>query len=232
MAWFRPLVAVRKGTTAALRQWRSECASTSASSPAAKETPVEHSAGAAMADLYGVLTRRGKHWYIRYQGEPEFVIDDLIGMRYIAILLERPNRKFSSFELQCMRDGVATGISPPRDDEHLDPDAFLCYFRELEDLHQDLECARQMNNQAEVSRLNTAIMSIQAELRRGSSFNGRLRSHGPNEQARKNVQKAISRALKLIATCSPSLHSHLRCIDMGAEVIYEPEILVVWEVSY
>lgn len=232
MSWFRSLVAVKHGTTAAFRQWRSSCASQPVESPSAKETPGDSSLGAPKAEPHWVIVKRGRHWHIKYLDEPEFVIEDLIGMRYLAILLERPNHKFSSFELQCMRDGVASEVPPSVDNEYLDPDALRDYRRELEILRANAERASQIHDQAEVNRLGAEIKSIQAELRRGTSLNGRIRSHGPHEQARKNVQKAISRALDEIASCSPALRSHLNCIYTGADVVYQPECSVIWEISY
>lgn len=219
-------------TTDAVRQWRYCLSSTSCATSTTNVIPIRDACGTVNAEPHGVFVRRGKLWSVRYLDEPEFVIHDRVGTKYLAILLERPNHAFSSFELQCMRDGGSVGAPPPQDQEHFDRDAFRDYKRELEELRQNLDRAMRLKDQADVNRLRTEIMSIEAELRRGTSLSGRLRMHGRNEQARKNVQRAISRALDEIAICSPALRSHLRCINTGADVVYKPEDTVVWEVSY
>ena len=232
MSWFRSLVAVKHGTTEAFRQWRLSCASQSVESPSTNEILGDSSLGAPKAEPYGVIVKRGRHWFVKYLDEREFPVDDLIGMRYLAILLERPNHAFSSFELQYLCGGGAIGIPSPQDQQHFDQDACREYFRELDDLRRKLDRAMRIHDHAELNRLGTEIKSIQAELVRGTSFNRRLRLNGPNEQARKNVQKAISRAFVEIASCSPALRSHLNCIYTGADVVYKPECSVIWEISY
>jgi hypothetical protein len=168
-----------------------------------------------------VFRREGEVWTIAYGGQTSRV-RDLKGLRYLALLLARPEREVHVLELVAASTGLAadarTGLrqndlarSAPADlDPVLDDQAKQEYRGRLAELDEELEQAHAWGDTERAARLQGELDVLTEELRRAVGLRGHDRTFAsPEERARISVTKAIRTAIRLIDNQSPALAAHL-----------------------
>src|SRR5262249_18513346 len=96
-------------------------------------------------------------------------------------------------------------------DEPLDAQARQAYKRRVAELRDELDDARELQNQERVARLEEGIALISGQLSDSLGIGGRRRRAGSTaEQARINVTKNIARAIRQLEEVNKSLGLTLR----------------------
>ncbi|GAB3894960.1 hypothetical protein GCM10029964_074160 [Kibdelosporangium lantanae] len=166
----------------------------------------------AEALLPAVLRRTPTGWSIHI-GQSGFGLPDLVGFRYLSVLLARPSVDVPVLDL------VGAGVVDGRQ-EVLDSVAVESYRRRLHDLDVAIESA----SPSAVERLRSEKAALVAELTKAVGLGGRIRGFPDSpERARTAVRKAIKRALDVIADEDPALGEELRsAVTTGLVCRYTP----------
>lgn len=132
-----------------------------------------------------------QRWRLSLDGR-EAVVDDCVGMRYLAVLIANPGTEIRATELAGRPAETFTEQSV------LDDRAIAEYRRRIQQLESEMADAG-----GDDRRLDAAQREYDAlvdEVMRSSGLGGRTRSFaGADERARTSVQKAIKRALARIS---------------------------------
>jgi hypothetical protein len=187
--------------------------------------------GAAVpARLVNAFRRRGKVWDVWFEGDQTFV-QDLVGVRYIAILLREKGRDCAAVELRAEAAGVA-GHEPLDGQRRREPEELRRFKTEIEDRQHRLAEAQEFGDGATAERLQSEIDVLAAELKAPAGLGGRPRLVlDEGDSARTSVKQAITRAIeKQIADPLPAFARHLEvALETGEMLTYRPVPDVVWE---
>jgi tetratricopeptide (TPR) repeat protein len=181
-------------------------------------------AGAVRADggagtRSGVFRRQGRGWLVELDGR-RAVVGDLVGMAYLAELLESPGRSIPALTLA----GGGPPVVEPGRHEMLDDQARAAYAARLRELSEDLAEAEAHADLGRAERLRVARDELVDELERATGLGGRSRSFVDEaERARTAVRKAIKRAIDEIDAGQPAIGRMLRsAVTTGATCVYDP----------
>ncbi len=172
------------------------------------------------------LTLEGEYWTIAHDGATVRLKDSL-GLRYLARLLEAPDREIHVLDLV----GAAAGGAPEGQavdagdsGELLDDDARESYRRRLEDLRDSLAEAESFGDAARAARAREEIDFLATELGRAVGLGGRSRRAGTAaERARSAVQRRLKNAIQRIAESAPALGAFLtRNVKTGNYCSFRP----------
>jgi hypothetical protein len=202
-------------------------------------------------ELVNEFHRRGSIWDISFAGE-KTVVRHSIGMKYIALLLSKPDHDIYALDLdraarydgtagsragqeitdaplsdRGMISSAATGLGPLLDDQ-----AKKEYRAHLQQLGEEYKDATYRGDLVEADRVERQREMIINELKAATGFGGRNRTPGsPEERARSNVQKAIKRAISGIGEVHSELARHLGAsIRTGNYCEYRPPSHEKWSV--
>jgi len=166
-----------------------------------------------------VVRSEAGRWRIAFAGRV-IVVDDLVGVRYLARLTEHPDRSFEALEL------VGAGVVGQSQQDVLDDSARSAYTRRARQLLRELDDARSDDDLNRVERLENEVDALLDELGQGTGLGGRARAFtGPAERARTAVRKAIKRAIDTIETADADLARELRAtVSTGYSCRYEPRL--------
>jgi hypothetical protein len=143
------------------------------------------------------------------------------GMRYLALLIDRPNTEVHVLELAGAID------HPDRGDagEIVDTAALRAYRARIEALREELETAQALGDIERAEHAREEMESIAAELTRTTQKGGRARrSASVVDRARSAVQRRIKDALDRITEQDPELGARLKIsINTGNYCIYRPD---------
>jgi tetratricopeptide (TPR) repeat protein len=164
-----------------------------------------------------VMRADGRRW-IMTAGDRRVVVPDLVGLRYLATLLDRPGQDVSALEL-C----GAAGVDPGRH-EVLDGAAIAAYRRRARDLAADIAAAEADADLARAERLRVERDVLVEEVSSAVGLGGRSRAFvSAGERARTAVRKAIKRAIDTIAGLDQDLGERLRAeVETGTTCRYSP----------
>ena len=152
-----------------------------------------------------LFRRDDAYWTLAFEGR-RCRLKDAKGLRYLAILLQEPNRGFHVSEL--VRDEVPAAS-----------DAVGGYRARLRDLSDELEEAERFNDSGRAARVQAEIDALTAELSRLV----RVGQEG-HELLRLRVTKAIKAAARKVSAGHPALGHHLRTsIRTGSVCTYAPD---------
>jgi tetratricopeptide (TPR) repeat protein len=175
----------------------------------------------------GVFRRQGRSWIVELDGH-RAVVGDLVGMCYLAELLESPGRSIPALTLASGEAAV------PEAGWHelLDDRARAAYTARLRELTGELAEADANADLGQAERLRAARDMLVDELERATGLGGRPRSFaGDAERARTAVRKAIKRAIDEIDAGHPAIGRVLRsAVTTGTTCVYEPgsHAPIVW----
>jgi predicted ATPase len=179
------------------------------------------------------LWREGDHWALRYRGR-ETRLKHAKGLGYLALLLDHPGAEIHVLEIVAAAEGApaSTGRPPePMADDAtgagaaLDARAKAAYRARVEELHEEIEQARDWADHERVARAREEMDFIARELARAVGLGGRDRPTASQaERARQNVGRALHKATRQIAAALPELGAHLeRAIHTGGFCSYRPD---------
>ncbi len=155
-----------------------------------------------------IVMRADGHRWILTAGDRRVVVPDLVGLRYLATLLDRPGQDVSALEL-CGAAGVDAGRH-----EVLDEAAIAAYRRRARDLDADIAAAEADADLARAERLRDERDVLVEEVSSAVGLGGRPRAFASaGERARTAVRKAIKRAIDTITGLDQDLG-----VRLGAEV--------------
>jgi tetratricopeptide (TPR) repeat protein len=164
-------------------------------------------------------TRYGRRWRVELGGRSA-IVDDAVGIRYLATLIANPGVEVPALDL-AEPSGEKTGPAPQR---MLDDEALRQYRERLTELRSDIEEAEAGNDFERAARLRAEIDWLAGEIGAATGLGGRARRFADNpERARVAVGKAIRRALDRIAEADPVLGGQLRvAVQTGMRCCYRP----------
>ena len=191
----------------------------------------------------------GEYWTLVFQGT-ECRLKHNRGLQYLAHLLSNPHQEVHAIALVSGGNVVQDDSSNPQATDLLatgtritdlgdagdilDPQAKVAYKRRLQELHKELEEAREFNDLGRIEKLTAESEFLTRELTRAVGFGGRQRRAGSaTERARANVTMAIKATLSKIIHHHPQLGKHLTCtIKTGTFCSYSPDprVPVEWTI--
>jgi hypothetical protein len=188
------------------------------------------------------MTRRGRIWQLRFEGEPA-VIRDTAGLQYIAILLQSPRKELAAIELVALRRGDSLSAQADLQDlratsdsdfgESIDDETRNQAHRRLRELQDEVREARELGQDQLEESLLGEMEKIEIYLRSATRLGGRSRRSGSTkERARGSVTSAIKGAIVAINDELPSLAVHLEAaLQTGSFCSYQPEEEPPWQIS-
>lgn len=207
-------------------------------------------------DVQNLFREAGDVWSIRYGGGEIFSVKDSLGMKYIARLMERPNKDVGVQELvtvvrkttgeMAARTPEMLGIEPadPTDQdfpgdaqigeqaagEVIDKETMESTKKRLADIGTELEQAKKNHDEAAIDRLAKEREDILDYFRQADGLANRPRQFTDEiEKMRGSVSKAIDRAIRAICAYNESLAAHLELsIQTGRSCSYRPERKIDW----
>ncbi len=169
------------------------------------------------ADANPIAIRRMAGRWLVLSRTRRVLVDDLIGMHYLARLLASPRVPISAVDL-ANRDDARTNQTV------LDERARAAYTARARDLAAELSEARENVDLARAERLGLELDALTTELDHAAGLGGRVRHFpGPAERARTAVRKAIKRAIDAVHAAAPDLATQLdTAISTGYHCCYDP----------
>jgi hypothetical protein len=166
-----------------------------------------------------VFRSEAGRWRIGYAGR-DILVEDLLGVRYLARLTARPEQSISALDL------VGAGTVEGSRQELVDATARSAYRRRARELLAELDDARSDGDPDRIEQLESEAGALLSELEQGTGRGGRSRTFsGPAERARTAVRKAIKRAIDTIETADADLARELRAtVSTGYSCRYEPRL--------
>lgn len=187
----------------------------------------------ARSDANNVFRLEGDTWALTFAGRT-VRIRDRKGVRYIARLLEEPQREIPALDL-CGAEGAAGGEAPGDSGPLLDAKAKAAYRRRLDEIDADIREAEEHGDRGRESRAKEERDLLARELSRAFGLGGRERpsAGSASERARVSVTRAIRQVLLRIAEHHPALGAHLdHTIATGTYCAYapDPKDPIAWKV--
>jgi tetratricopeptide (TPR) repeat protein len=187
----------------------------------------------------GLKTRMGlfeectNGWHIDIDGRST-TVDHLAGLRYIAILLSRPDTDIPAAELAAAVDGCPV-VEPDSAVPMIDEQARGSYEQRIRELDHDLDTADAIGDVELGRRAAQERQFLIDHLRKATALRGRLRnlSGDTNERCRMRVSKAIHRSIRRVSEADQVLgHTLATRIQAGYECRYvsDPGDPIVWTV--
>jgi hypothetical protein len=172
----------------------------------------------------GVFRLDGDTRTVAFAGR-SVLLQDLKGMRYLALLLAEPDREFHVLDLLAREAGVP--VPKPGGDlgPVIDEQARAAYRRRLAEIDEDLEEAAALGDHERAAHARADRDYLVRELTGAFGLGGRIRSAGsPSERARASVTRALRYAVARIAEHHPPLADHLaRTLRTGTYCSYRPD---------
>jgi hypothetical protein len=208
-------------------------------------------------DMRIILQDHGDYWRIAY-GSKEARLKDMKGVKYLAYLLQNPNKEIKAYALAAQfaiagqRDylkPINKSIKDTNDDyehaeledkpmqgvdEDLDEKAKKELREHLQKLSIERNNAEANHDPATIQRINSEAKQIEDRLKSGLGLFDRSRKFAtPDERARKAVTNAINAAIKKICHYLPDLTSELKNIKTGDTCSYraDPSNSPAWEIT-
>lgn len=161
------------------------------------------------------VRRHEGQWQLTYH-ERRVLVDDLVGMQYLATLIGHPHQAIPALELVGGGDSANQAI--------VDDQAREAYARRARELAEVLAEAREVGDLGLVERIEAELDRLTEEVERTTGLGGRARNFtGPAERARTAVRKAIKRAIDSIDAVEPAVGELLRAtVSTGYQCTYAP----------
>ena len=192
-----------------------------------------------------LFKQHGDSWLITYQGK-RFALRDAKGLHYIAWLLAHPGQEFHVLKLITLTEKQPANPTA-KEHEHSGTENFglhgmnveqrtenpvldLKYkselARQLKELNDSLDYAKEIRDPSMASRLQEEIDIIRQTLVSNIGLGGRERRDPtrPSERARRAVYSNYARSLRAIGEKHPDLWKHFyNSIKTGEFLSYTPE---------
>jgi tetratricopeptide (TPR) repeat protein len=187
---------------------------------------------AAIANAISVYRREGEFWTIEHDGRI-LRMRDSRGLRYLAQLLQHPNREFLVVDL-AVDVSPAESAAPSKEfvnganccgaEAVADRRAVAQYRSRLEELRADLCEAEANNDLGRIDQLRGEMEALEEQLTGAVGLGGRQRTVSSDlERARSAVTKRIRDTVRRIQEEYPELGHHLaRTVQTGYVCTYSP----------
>lgn len=208
----------------------------------------EQAVGASESE--NVFRKKGEYWTLQYDGY-SINLRDAKGLRYIAYLLSHPEKQFYTALLIAEAGGLAVPPPGPQGEDITEdgliqegltitaqgaaesvvsPKALTQYKRRLEELKEEKESAKDLNDVELIERIETEYDFIVEEIKSAVGLGARPRKVNPEaERTRKSVGENIRNVLKRIRELHPPLEQHLsNSLYLGLFCMYVPEKPTTW----
>ena len=164
-------------------------------------------------------TRWGRGWRIEMAGR-SVVVEDMVGMHYLATLVANPGTDIAAVEL--VRIDRSGSTLPETAQPVLDGEALRQYRTRMRELAEEIEEAEHIGDAERVATLQSEVDWILHEVQATTGLGGRSRTFADDaERARIAVGKAIRRALARISDADEVLGAELRAgIETGVRCCY------------
>jgi hypothetical protein len=184
-------------------------------------------AGGAASAGY-VFCKVGRHWKIVYAGATPFLLEDILGARYLDLLLHHPNQPIKAFDLEvAVTPEKGEARAPNSAQPRLDARARSACRQALTEAEAERKEAEQAHDDERATELDVKIQKLEAILKGGA------RADDTGERARDNVRKAVAVVLqKLEAGGEPerAFAAHIReSVKLGYECLYSQSAGRIWE---
>lgn len=171
------------------------------------------------------------------------VLRDLVGMRHLALLLERPGVEVHALDLvQAVEGAGPTAVAVDADlpvaapgaglGPVLDEQARVAYRRRLREVEEDIDEAERCNDHERASLARADRDFLVRELTRAFGLGGRPRPVSSQaERARTSVTRSVRYSLDRITEVHPVLGRHLSTsVRTGTYLCYAPDDDHDWQV--
>ncbi len=176
------------------------------------------------------LRREGHYWRVWFENAYT-LLKDSMGLRYLARLLQAPERYWACEELMAAEAGPQYPAPHISVSEATDMRALRRYRQRLEQLEDELAEAERLGEADTLLELKEEHQHLERYLRSVTGLRGaprRFRDEG--ERARQAVSVALKRALKELEQHHPPLQHHLqRSLKLGRSCVYRPSPPVSWD---
>lgn len=180
---------------------------------------------------YAIVKLKTK-WRITFEGN-ETQLKDLLGIRYLAHLIEAKGRSIPCYQLHALAKGQPVYEPMPGiiKDEH---SALAKLRTRILEIDAEMEEAKSLSDHALQIRLEDEKQAILEELRTSQGLKGQIRREKSKaETIRVSVYNRIQTTLLHLDDELPALADHLRSsIQGGSEPCYSPAPDIHWEVRF
>jgi tetratricopeptide (TPR) repeat protein len=181
-----------------------------------------------------IFHKQGEYWAISFGGA-ESNLKEAKGLHYIARLLHCPGEQVSAIDLAVLGSGL--NLDPRRTvdlgdaGEVLDAKARADYKRRLDELREEIERLRRMNDIGATEKTEAEYEALSQQLVAAAGLGGHTRRTASHrERARVAVTKSIKTAIESIRACNPLLGRHLsNSIRTGHFCCYAPSETARWQ---
>ena len=176
-------------------------------------------------------TRDG--WLVAF-GDAEARVPESRGMRYLALLLERPDEELHVLDLVAWGGGDEGARERVRGQGAVvDERARREYRARVQALRAELDRAERENDAALGARARAELDAIERTLAEAFGLGGRARRLGdPVERARKAVYNRLKDVVGAVEEALPPLGRHLaRSVRTGTYCAYRPDRPIAWRIE-
>ncbi|MFD8496677.1 hypothetical protein [Amycolatopsis sp. NPDC059657] len=163
--------------------------------------------------------RSGRYWRIE-MGTRSAIVDDSVGIRYLATLIGNPGVEIEALDLAGTPGKTDRTVAQPVVDE-----VALRHYRDrLAELHAEIDDAESAHDLERAAKARVEADWLADELRTSTGLAGRTRRFaGDPERARIAVGKAIRRAMDRVSEADAALGASLReSVQTGMRCCYRP----------
>jgi tetratricopeptide (TPR) repeat protein len=183
--------------------------------------------------LAGTLERDDGIWRVGI-GDRWVTVKHVVGMRYVAELVARPDTEIAASDLSIAINGAGVVGDAPSDEPTLDDRAREEYRRRLRQLDHELDVADRRGDADRGRRAAEERDLILDALRRETGLGGRpRRMTDESERCRMRVSKAVHRALEHVCSADVvlgrALESRIRT-GYVCQYVSDPGQPIVWKV--
>lgn len=160
------------------------------------------------------MTRRGQYWDVKLNGK-ETGVDDTLGVRQLAHLIQNPGESVDAYELHGLSSRAEHSARKLVSDKQIDKHAWKEIDQEIRECRDRIERAKQINDEAAADRASRELEALQAQVRK-STHNGKsILDLDDIDLAARRVAAALKRACGAIAKDIPEFadyfEKHFHC---------------------
>jgi 7-cyano-7-deazaguanine synthase in queuosine biosynthesis len=224
----------RQASSALWRTGESTCLLRMVTGDPAPEGVVGASAAAPAQLPENVFRRNGRAWQVRFAGGRPFVLLPSLGAAYLHVLLQRPGRPMSLFDLVRAVSEDPRRFALSGDDADLDEQAEAALRARAVELAGAITAARRENNTVQVDLFMRELTELEATVRKRGQFAGRSqRERDPYKRLRSRVYMALKRVVTTLGNDDVRLGEHLTLkspnLRCGNNPSYDPRPPIDWD---
>jgi hypothetical protein len=185
--------------------------------------PSRPSASRAPGGRVATCTPNGQRWRIEWDNRT-VLVDDSVGMLYVATLLNNPGRSIPSIDLVAGFDTFHARAATTSAQPMLDRAAVAQYRERLAQISMEIDECELVGDQERAARARVEQDWLTSELSAATGISGLSRNFPDDtERARSAVGKAIRRVLTRVERADPKVGQYLReTVRTGTVCSYRP----------